>query len=55
MKPHTRRSHLMHQALELLADGASPRDAAARAGVLIEFTTLLALVIELRKEVRSRT
>ena len=40
-----RRSHLMHGALELLADGASPRDAAARAGV-----TLQALYRAMRQE-----
>ena len=31
-----RRSHLMHVALDLLAAGVAPRDAAARAGVTLQ-------------------
>ena len=31
-----RRSHLMHGALELLADGVAPRDAAIAAGVTLQ-------------------
>jgi hypothetical protein len=41
----TRRSHLMHGALELLADGVAPRDAALSAGV-----TLQALYRAMRQE-----
>jgi hypothetical protein len=36
MQRATKRSHLMHTALELLQDGVTPRDAAERSGVTLQ-------------------